>query len=854
MDQHYFYMESMNRPRNPLWRKEVTMDKRVFRCILIGAFLLLSIAPAAALLAQENTGGKSQLTIPWDEFKQLLRLDEKEIVLSLDAFQKLVAQTGTTTIPAHSIREGNVVLTRAQFEQLVNQMKPHAGPDDLPPFDYLITKAIYTGKMKKANTSFSGALKVHVLKKHGYVKVPILPQNIALEDVEIDGEQALVLRENGYHTVILTKSGEYIVRASFSLKSSLERGPHKIDIGIMETPITLLKLEIPLKDIDVDIPQAQHVLTTVSANTTNVSAVITPGQTMSVQWRKKVAIAERIPTKLYCEIHNLVSIDDDALKINSDINYSILHTEVDAVRLAIPEDVNVLSVSGEVVGEWQETVADEQRIIHIPFTYAKKGAVTVTVIAEKTLPENGETTELSGIRSLDTVRETGFIGIELNTSAEVKVPEREGVEDIAVQKLPRQLVNKSVKPLMLGFKYLKHPYALVLDIKKHDKIAVPVAAINSASIVTLFTEDGKVVHRLVYQVRNNAKQFLEIQLPEKSDVWSVFVGNQPVESSMKEDGPLLVPLIRSQYMDNVLQTFPVEVIYCLTEDRFSLWNSRKASLPSVDLLVSQLIWSVYLPSDYNYLYFASTLEKEEIIRGVNIFAGSQRQFDKEAVSEVGDLSSVDMDEVQLSDLKKIYKGKDYRSSFRNLPVQSEEISQQVNAELEFSGRLEGLAQNAYQGIIPSGSTGTGVLPIHIEIPTGGQVYRFAKTIVKSDDELTMSVVYNRSWTMKALKWLLALIILLLLFVNRKWIGRAMIQLRDAIQSLSDFYKRNEKTIEKMAQSKVTPFVLFGFFLLFLFISKILAVLTFFWFCVIVVYQISLSRGRKAQGKSQPAVE
>jgi hypothetical protein len=832
---------------NLLFVKGLTMEKRVLLGIIVGAFLLLCIAPA--LQAQENAGGKSQLTIPWDEFKTLLRLDEKEVVLSLDAFQKLVAQTGTTTTPAHAIREGNVVLTRAQFEQLVNQMKPHLGPDDLPPFDYLITKAIYTGTMKKINTSFSGAFKVHVLKQQGYVKVPILPQNIALEDVKIDGEQALVLRENGYHTVILTKAGEHTVRTSFSLKSSLERGPHKIDLGILETPITLLKLEIPLKDIDVDIPQAQQVLTTVSANATSVSAVITPGNTMSIQWRKKITIAERIPTKLYCEIHNLVSIDDDALKINSDINYNILHTEVDAVRLAIPDDVNVLRVYGEVVGEWQETVADEQRIIHVPFTYAKKGAVTVTVIAEKTLPENGETTELSGIRALDTVRETGFIGVELNTSAEVKVPEREGVEDIAVQKLPQQLVNKSVKPLMLGFKYLKHPYALVLDIEKHEKIAVPVAAINSASIVTLFTEDGKVVHRLVYQIRNNAKQFLEIQLPEESDVWSVFVDNQPVESSMKEDGPLLVPLIRSQYMENTLQTFPVEVIYCLTEDRFSLWSSRNASLPSVDLLVSQLMWSVYLPSDYNYLYFSSTLEKEEIIRGVNIFAGSQRQFDKEAVGVVGDLSSVEMDEVQRSDLKKIYKGKDYRSSFRNLPVKEEEISQQLNAELQFSGRLEGLAQNAYQGVVHSGSAGTGVLPIHIEIPTGGQVYRFAKTIVKSDDELTMSVVYNRIWIMKAFKWLIALLILLLLYINRKWIGRALVRLRDAIQSISGFYKRHERTIERMAQSRVTPFALFGFFLWFLFVSRILAVLAFFWFCVIVIYQISYYRGRRAQAKS-----
>ena len=105
-------------------RKEVKMRKRAVLSVISGTFFLISIVAVALLHAEESVAGKSQLTIPWDEFKRLLRLDEKEIVLSLDAFHKLVAQTGTTATPAHTIREGNVVLTRAEFEKLVDQMKP----------------------------------------------------------------------------------------------------------------------------------------------------------------------------------------------------------------------------------------------------------------------------------------------------------------------------------------------------------------------------------------------------------------------------------------------------------------------------------------------------------------------------------------------------------------------------------------------------------------------------------------------------------------------------------------------------------------------------------------------------------
>ena len=825
------------------------------RKILIGTILLICSVFVVGVSAEENVNKKSQLTVPWDEFKSLLNLDEDEIVISLETFQKLLAQTGTKITPTYTLREGSVVLTRLEFKQLVDQMKPPAGPDEQPPFDYLITKAIYSGKMGKDNTTFNGTFKVYVLKAGVYLKVPLLPQSIALRDLEVDGNQALLVSENGYHNVVLTKPGEYVVTASFSLKSSLEKGPNRIDLTIQQTPITLLELEIPLKNIDVEIPQAQQVLTRPRGNITVVSSIITPGNTISIRWRKEVAVTEKIPPKLYSEIYHLISINDDALKISSDVNYNILHSEVDGVQLSVPEDVNVLAVSGEGVGEWQEAIQKGQHLIDIPFTYSKKGAVIINIASEKPLSEKGITHTFSGIQTLQTVRETGFIGIELNTSAEVKVAESEGLERVAVQKLPLSLYNKSVKPLILGFKYLKHPHSLVLDIKKHEKVTLPVATINSASIVTLFTEDGKVVHRLVFHVRNSAKQFLEIQLPEKADVWSVFVSNEPVESSISTQGKLLVPLIRSRYTNNRLDTFPVEVIYCLVENKFSLASSRESSLPSVDLLISQLIWSVYLPNGYNYLYFKSTLEKEEIIRGLNVFSRSQRQYDEVAMKEVSNLIGTESDRIQLDDLKKIYKGKDYRSKFKNLPLEEEQITRQVNAELEFSGRLEGLAQQeAPHAVVYGGTSGTGVLPIQIEIPTGGQVYRFAKTIVKSEDQLTMSVVYTRNWLMKAGKWLIWVLIIWIIYLKRKTVGTALQWLKDKLNTLGDFYRRYVNAIEKFAQSKMTVILLFGLMVISLFISRLLTLLALFCFCVIVVYQILIYRERKSQTKSKPIKE
>lgn len=788
------------------------MKKAVFTFSFFVCFFVCFLATNLSA-QQASDRDNSSVILPWEEFKKYLNLDENQIVIRLEIFEKLVAQTGMTTTPPHTITNGNVVLSRSDFENLVNQMKRPDTPETKPPFPYLVTKAVYSGTMNKSNTNFDVLYEVHVLEKNAYIKIPLLPQHIAIRDVKIGNRQALIVSEGGYHTVLVQETGTLNITASFSMRSAIDKGPQKLDLAIQRTPITLFELELPFTDIDVEIPQAQQIATTQSGKSTRVSAMISPGNSISVQWRKKLAVTEKIPAKLYGEMNHLLSIGDDALNINSDVILNILHSEIDGIRFIIPEDVNVLSVSGEGVGEWQETEQQGQRVLLVPFTYGKKGYVSINVISEKTLAEEGMVSSFAGLQLLDAVRENGFIGIELNTSAEVIVAEQTNVEKVPVQKLPANLYNKSAKPLILGFKYLKHPNNIVLQIERHKKIAVPTATIHSANVVTLFTEDGKVVHRLVYQVRNNAKQFLELQLPENADVWSVFVANSPVESSLNSKGKLLIPLIRSQREDNNLATFSVEVIYCLDQDRFTHFGKKSSNLPAADLITSQIMWSIYLPNDYAYWYFHSTLEKEEIIRGITLWNTQQRTYDETVANEL--MQKKEMPSAQRSDeLRRVYKGKDYKSQFRNVPMEEEQLESQVDAELGFSGRLGDLAeQDMSQAIVSGSGVSSGVLPIHIKVPTSGQVYRFAKIIVKPDDPLEITVQYTRFWVIKTLRWTAIIILLVILCLLRKIVKRWIALLFSLIQKGWTWYKPHHGKIVRICQSKVTLFVLFFLFLL-----------------------------------------
>ncbi|MBN1780380.1 hypothetical protein JW948_04585 [bacterium] len=780
--------------------------------LIITGLVLISVC-GSALWSQESkpiqpSGDNANLTLPWQEFRNMLHLDDKQIVIGLDTFEKLLKQTDVENKPAYSVKDGNVILSRQAFDELVSRMKPPQSPGEMLPFEYLITKALYRGRMHDESTAFEGIFTVHVLKKEGYVRVPVLPQNMALESVTIDHKDALVISENGFHTLLFKAPGTYQVRTLFSIQSSLDKGPHRIDLNIQKTPMTLLELTIPMKNIDVEIPQAQHLTKTVRDSRTQIASVLTPGNQISIRWRKQLAVTEKIPPKLYAEMHHLISIEDDALKTGTDVILNILHSEIENVRIAVPEGMNILSVSGEGVGEWQEITESGRRILIVPFTYSKMGQMIISMLSEIPFSAHDLVAVFKGLQVPDAVRETGFIGVELNTSAEIKVTESSEVEPIPIEKLPSRLYEKSRKPMILGFKYLRHPYHITLGIEKHEKIAVPMATIESANAVTLFTEDGKVVHRLVYQVRNSAKQFIELTLPETADIWSVFVGDEPVESSVNRDGDLLIPLIRSRSVNNRLEPFPVEIILCAVREPFSTVNNLNVTLPGADLLTSQIMWSLYLPNDYQYMGFESTLEKEEMLRDITVFKNTRRTFDDRARQKLLGSSSPESRELPAEELQQMYEGREYKSKFRNVPMDEEQMQSQVENELRFSQRLDDLVRQEPAG--PSaGAVSTGVLPIQIRIPTSGQVYRFAKTIVKPEDPLNMHVTCIRQWIVNAVKWIFWLLVLFVLILFRKTVGIFLGWLKNLGAAVPVFYNTHRTALLALTRARLMPFICFG---------------------------------------------
>lgn len=122
--------------------------------------------------------------------------------------------------------------------------------------------------------------------------------------------------------------------------------------------------------------------------------------------------------------------------------------------------------------------------------------------------------------------------------------------------------------------------------KKHDDVGVLVAACDEAHFITTFSEEGKILHKLVLQIRNSQKQYVRVKIPTAHELWSASmpsfffrpliqqliiinfvlfsaVAGQPVKPASDEEGMVMIQLQKSgaNKKNNANNVFIVELVY-----------------------------------------------------------------------------------------------------------------------------------------------------------------------------------------------------------------------------------------------------------------------------------------------------
>src|SRR5690606_504256 len=133
------------------------------------------------------------------------------------------------------------------------------------------------------------------------------------------------------------------------------------------------------------------------------------------------------------------------------------------------------------------------------------------------------------------------------------------IRRVDVTELPNAIRLRSEREILFGYTYAYAPWALQVELKRHQTVETLKAVVNAAWLETTVLEDGHVVTRALFRVANEGRQFLWLTMPPDATVWRVSAGGQAVKAVADQAGALAVPLPKGQ-------TVLVDVVYDVPTD------------------------------------------------------------------------------------------------------------------------------------------------------------------------------------------------------------------------------------------------------------------------------------------------
>jgi hypothetical protein len=323
-------------------------------------------------------------------------------------------------------------------------------------------------------------------------------------------------------------------------------------------------------------------------------------------WKLGVT-TEQLESWVRAEVVNLISVTETLVSGRALVRLDIANAPVKEFRLKIPLTVTNVDITGANIRRRDQT----GEVWRVELQNKLRGQHTFMVTWEQArAAKTNAAVDVPAVEAVGVERETGSVAILAKPPLQVSERAKTG-ELLTVD--PRELPEWAAayatgakgEQVVLAWRYLRPGWKLAVTPQRFAEAAVLQALVDSARLTTVVSDDGQMMTEVSLSVRNNGRQFLEVELPPGAMVWSAFVAGTPVRPT-KQGGKLLLPLEQNA-RDSAMA---VEFTY-VAADKFPKRKGNVAfASPKFDVPLKNARWELLLPPDYEYTDFAGTMGRD----------------------------------------------------------------------------------------------------------------------------------------------------------------------------------------------------------------------------------------------------
>ncbi len=478
--------------------------------------------------------------------------------------------------------DGWVVLALDEYRALRARAFPTT-PDPLPPpVDATLTRVDYELRVNGDTVTGEARLTVDVLKQ-GWVSIQ-MPAGLLVRSARLEGRPTALV-DGTPPRVLISRAGRAVLTLDIVVPIAASGGSESMTLPASASALSAVTLIVPRTGVDLTV-SGGFVAEQSEANSENRWVVYgSPARPLTFSWKRKIDDRRAsMPLRVRARITELVALGEETSHITASVRIEVVQGIAREIALATPAGVAINQVAGASVADWRH----EGGTLTVAFLEPIAASTSLVVAAETRAPREGSV-GVPIIRMPAAERETGGIAVDVVGAGEITDRQPRGIDPADPSDLGDILEGReSPSMVAFGFKPLAGdaPRALTVAVSRYTPQAVLVANVEEARFEALASEDGKVLVRARYAVRNNQRAFLALKLPAQAVLWSAVLAGRPVRPGLSADGAYLLPLLKGR-PGEAAPTFSVELVYLARAAAWSDKGQAHVELPTVDLPVSR---------------------------------------------------------------------------------------------------------------------------------------------------------------------------------------------------------------------------------------------------------------------------
>src|SRR5579864_5258253 len=509
-------------------------------------------------------------------------------ILMMFSVYAMGAETASLPLPT----TGNVTLTLAEYNRLVELASKSSKQREAPPLPYAIKRVDM--KLHVTNETVLGTLQLdgEVFSK-GAAKVP-LTTGLTILNARQEGKSLPLEEEGSTSMAVLPGAAEFSVALDTGMPLAIEPGRASFNLPVPSAGSVRLQLVIPGDHSMVRISPGLITSRTTEKGQTTLQATLVPGQPANISWITGVVQVPVVKheVRFLSDVKTLVTVNDEELRIAALADITVVQGDPTQFVIDVPTGYEITGASGATVDSSE--VENGKLIVRLNASTPRSHEFLVSMQR----PLNGTKADAPIVGFVDTQRETGEVLVEGTGAMELTATEGGGLKRMDLKEVNPYLRSLARFPLQAAFRYHRQPTetpTLAMEWTRFPDSTVLAAVAEHAVVTTLVTVEGRTLTEVKLTVKNQAQPFLKVKLPGGATIVSAEVAGEKVKPVQGPDGNR-VPLLRTGFRPNG----PYEVSFVFTDSStpFAKKGGSDLALPSMDVPISLLEWELFLPEQY----------------------------------------------------------------------------------------------------------------------------------------------------------------------------------------------------------------------------------------------------------------